>query len=138
MLEKHIYKINIENKTIESPEDSTLKPSECTPLFLQSFKLRKAGACLHSHSMNALLITRIFDSEVQLIDFEMIKGIPGHTNTEWCRVPIIENTEKECDLTDRLRNAIIEYPRSNGVLVRNHGRTYIYILNKFHLTCIIF
>lgn len=51
----------------------------------------------------------------------MIKGIKGHKNSEWCRVPIIENTERECTLTDRIRKAIANYPRSNGVLVRNHG-----------------
>jgi ribulose-5-phosphate 4-epimerase/fuculose-1-phosphate aldolase len=51
----------------------------------------------------------------------MIKGIPGHSNSEWCKVPIIENTEKECELTERLEKALVEYPRSNAVLVRNHG-----------------
>ncbi len=51
----------------------------------------------------------------------MIKGIRGHSNSEFCRVPIIENTERECELTDRLKAAIIEYPRTQGVLVRNHG-----------------
>lgn len=68
----------------------------------------------------------------------MIKGIPGHHNTDWCRVPIIENTEKECDLTERLQNAINAYPRSNAVLVRNHG---VYIWGdtwekaKIHAEC---
>ena len=31
-----------------------------------------------------------------------------------CRVPIIENTEQECVLTDRLKSAIIAYPRAQG------------------------
>lgn len=49
----------------------------------------------------------------------MIKGIIGHKNSEFCIIPIIENTEKESQLTERLRNAIICYPRSQAVLVRN-------------------
>ena len=51
----------------------------------------------------------------------MIKGIKGHSNTEWCTIPIIDNTEYECELTDSLKFAIIAYPRSQAVLVRNHG-----------------
>jgi len=51
----------------------------------------------------------------------MIKGFKDHKNTEWLVVPIIENTECEKDLTASLKNAIITYPRSSAVLVRNHG-----------------
>ena len=36
-------------------------------------------------------------------------------------MPIIENTARECELTDRLRDAIARYPKSNAVLVRRHG-----------------
>ena len=36
----------------------------------------------------------------------MIKGIAGHKNSEWCRIPIVENTENECHLTERLKTAI--------------------------------
>ena len=36
-------------------------------------------------------------------------------------VPIIENTARECELTDRLRQAIKEYPEAHAVLVRRHG-----------------
>jgi hypothetical protein len=70
----------------------------------------------------------LFETEFQAINLEMIKGIKGHKNTEWCRVPIIENTERECLLTERLRKAIIANPRANGVLVRNHG-FYVWVFN---------
>lgn len=76
---------------------------------------------IHSHSISTLLVTRLYDNEFYVRDLELIKGITGYKNTEWCVVPIIENTEYECELVDRLRNSIIEYPRSNAVLVRNHG-----------------
>jgi methylthioribulose 1-phosphate dehydratase/enolase-phosphatase E1 len=36
-------------------------------------------------------------------------------------VPIVENTARECELTDRMRAAIQAYPRANAVLVRRHG-----------------
>jgi hypothetical protein len=51
-----------------------------------------------------------------------VQGIEGHGFYGNCIVPIIENTARECELTDRLRQAIIDYPQANAVLVRRHGR----------------
>lgn len=45
----------------------------------------------------------------------------GHGYYDNCTVPIIENTARECELTDRLRQAIKDYPKSQAVLVRRHG-----------------
>ncbi|EGR27345.1 hypothetical protein IMG5_197300 [Ichthyophthirius multifiliis] len=98
-----------------------LKQSECTPLFNAAYKLRRAGAVLHSHSLNAMLVTKIFGTEFQIQNHEMIKGFPNHKNTDWLIVPIIENTQNECELTSNLSSAIMAYPQSNAVLVRNHG-----------------
>ncbi|KRX05187.1 RmlC-like cupin domain [Pseudocohnilembus persalinus] len=120
--EDEIYKINIEGEVVENPTSSKqLKPSECSPLFNEMYKQRRSGAALHSHSLNACLITRLYDTEVHAIDFEMIKGIKGHKNSEFCVIPLIENTENECQLTERLSSALISYPRTQGILVRNHG-----------------
>ena len=46
-------------------------------------------------------------------------------------VPIIENTARECELTDRLREAIGKYPEANAVLVRRHG-VYVWGDNWIH------
>ena len=119
--EADLFECDNEAKILKAPANPKLKVSECTPLFIQAYQLRDAGAVLHSHSVHAVMITKLFGTEFQCIDLEMIKGITGYKNTEWCRIPIIENTEYETELTDRLRNAIIAYPRSYAVLVRNHG-----------------
>lgn len=50
-----------------------------------------------------------------------MQGIEGHGFYGNCVVPIIENTARECELTDRLRQAIKDYPQANAVLVRRHG-----------------
>lgn len=136
--EEDLFNLDRNGNVKQSPKNEKLKVSECTPLFLQAYRLRNAGAVIHSHSVNALLITNIFSSEFFVKDIEMIKGLVDHKNSEWCRVPIIENTEYECDLTESLRNAIIAYPRSHAVLVRNHG---VYIWGptwekaKIHAEC---
>lgn len=136
--EEELFSVDLAGNITQFPAKTNLKISECTPLFLQAYKLRAAGAVLHSHSVNALLISRLFETEFVCKDLEMIKGLVGHKNSEWCRVPIIENTEFECDLTDSLKNAIIAYPRSHAVIVRNHG---VYIWGptwekaKIHAEC---
>jgi methylthioribulose 1-phosphate dehydratase / enolase-phosphatase E1 len=58
---------------------------------------------------------------------EMIKGIEGHGFYGECVVPIIENTARECELTDRLRDAVARFPKANAVLVRRHG---VYVWGK--------
>lgn len=50
-----------------------------------------------------------------------VQGIEGHGFYGNCIVPIIENTARECELTDRMRQAIQDYPQANAVLVRRHG-----------------
>ncbi|KAJ2908992.1 Methylthioribulose-1-phosphate dehydratase [Coemansia aciculifera] len=57
----------------------------------------------------------------------MIKGIRrGQTGTnlrffDTLRVPIVENTAEEENLTDRMAKAMEEYPETCAVLVRRHG-----------------
>ena len=83
---------------------TSLKPSACTPLFLAAFD-RGAGACIHSHSQWAVLVTLLVEQEkgpdgcFEISNIEQIKAIPrgrgkvgnlGYFDT--LRVPIIENT----------------------------------------------
>jgi methylthioribulose 1-phosphate dehydratase/enolase-phosphatase E1 len=51
----------------------------------------------------------------------MIKGIEGMSYRDQLIVPIIENTARECDLTESLERAIAAYPKTQAVLVRRHG-----------------
>ncbi|EFJ42248.1 hypothetical protein VOLCADRAFT_42159, partial [Volvox carteri f. nagariensis] len=111
------------------PPNRPPKLSECSPLFMAAYELRNAGAVIHSHSMNAVLATMLDPeaSEFVITHVEMIKGIEGHGFYGKCIVPVIENTARECELTDRLRQAIADYPQANAVLVRRHG---VYVWGK--------
>lgn len=109
-----------------------LKPSACTPLFLAAFE-RGAGCCIHSHSQWCVLVTLLVekmygkDACFEISNIEQIKGIPkgpgkgmlGFHDT--LRVPIIENTAFEEDLTGALEEAMEKYPDTYAVLVRRHG-----------------
>lgn len=68
-----LFVLDSDSNVLETPAQKTLKPSECTPLFMNAFTLRDAGACLHSHSQNAVIATMLCDKEFRITNIEMIK-----------------------------------------------------------------
>ncbi|EPY24190.1 methylthioribulose-1-phosphate dehydratase [Strigomonas culicis] len=116
-----------EVRTGSCPVRAGLKISECTPLFFNAYRMRNAGACLHSHSQHVVLVSMLCDKEFRISHIEMIKGIQnaetkkalGYRDT--LVVPIIENTDFEKDLTASMAACMEAYPQTNAVLVRRHG-----------------
>ncbi|KAG5948393.1 Methylthioribulose-1-phosphate dehydratase [Claviceps sorghi] len=116
-----------------------LKPSQCTPLFLAAFTRRNAGCCIHTHSQWAVLVTLLLEQQQACGDaaganvfainnIEQIKGFGrgmGKTGNlgyhDTLRIPVIENTPHEEDLTEYLEAAMEAYPDTYAVLVRRHG-----------------
>ncbi len=113
--------------TIVQEPGRGLKLSQCAPLFLHAYKIRNAGAVLHSHSVNAATATLLFDKSFRIRNMEMQKGVEGHGAFDTLEVPIIENTAYECELADSLGEAIQANPKSHAVLVRRHG---VYVWGK--------
>jgi len=104
------------------------KQSECTPLFYNAFTMRAAGACIHTHSRAAVLASMLIDgAEFRVSHVEMIKGIrnavtgAAHRFDDTLIVPIIENTNFECELTESMAEAMRRYPATHCVMVRRHG-----------------
>ncbi|TEB40195.1 Methylthioribulose-1-phosphate dehydratase [Coprinellus micaceus] len=105
-----------------------LKESACTPLFWNSFDLRDAGSCIHTHSQHAVMATLLWEGDVWKISHqEMIKGVriagtgKALSYLDTLVLPIIENTPDEEDLKDGMEAAMRKYPDAAGVLVRRHG-----------------
>jgi methylthioribulose-1-phosphate dehydratase len=103
------------------------KPSACTPLFMSAYTMRNAGACIHTHSQNAVMCSLLFDKVFEISSIEQIKALPRITEpgnmwySDKLVIPIIENTEHEEDLEASLQSAIREYPNTTAVLVKRHG-----------------
>lgn len=56
------------------PEYKKLKKSQCTPLFMVAYRERNAGACIHTHSPNAVMATLLWPGkEFRITHQEMIK-----------------------------------------------------------------
>jgi methylthioribulose-1-phosphate dehydratase len=121
MSPEQMFTLALDGTIMARPNDPSLRPSECSSLFMAAIRLRQAGAVIHSHSLHAVLATLLFDREFEISDLEMIKGIEGMSCRDRLVVPIIENTARECDLAASLEAAIVAYPLAQAVLVRGHG-----------------
>ena len=121
MTPDQMFTLSIDGSVINGPADASLRPSECTTLFMAAIRLRDAGAVIHSHSIHAVIATLLFDREFDISELEMIKGIEGMNYHDRLVVPIIENTSRERDLAESLEEAIKAYPQTRAVLVRRHG-----------------
>lgn len=127
-----IFVLDYPTKTyVRKPQ--TLKPSQCTPLFLAAFD-RGAGCTIHTHSQWAVLITLLVERDqgkeacFEIEHLEQIKGIGKGRGKQGSLgyydkliIPIIENTAQEEDLTESLEEAMERYPDTYAVLVRRHG-----------------
>lgn len=116
---------------------TAFKPSQCTPLFLSAFTRKNARCCIHTHSPWAVMVTLILeqqgsgaDKEFRINNIEQIKGFArGYPHKEvgnlgyhdTLRIPVIENTAHEEDLTEFMEAAMDKYPDAYAVLVRRHG-----------------
>ncbi|NJK32472.1 MAG: methylthioribulose 1-phosphate dehydratase [Deltaproteobacteria bacterium] len=113
-------------EVLEPARDSSLRISECQPLFFNAFRTRAAGAVLHSHSIWAVLAARLFSPDgrpgvFRSRDLEMQKGLRGIGCFDELRVPIIANTPRESELTESMAAAMAEHPDVDAVLVAGHG-----------------
>eukprot|EP01100_Stratorugosa_tubuloviscum_P011948 TRINITY_DN544_c0_g6_i1.p1 TRINITY_DN544_c0_g6~~TRINITY_DN544_c0_g6_i1.p1 ORF type:complete len:230 (+),score=103.13 TRINITY_DN544_c0_g6_i1:65-754(+) len=125
-----MFVLNINGQILsEPPAHKKFKASQCTPLFFNAYLMRNAGAVIHTHSQNAVMVTMLYEKEFVITHQEMIKGIKRGFGSsapylQYCDtlvVPIIENTNQEADLQENMAKAMREYPESCAVLVRRHG-----------------
>jgi methylthioribulose-1-phosphate dehydratase len=119
--EEDIYVMDERGEVLVAPTRPGLKPSECAPLFYNAFRLRDAGAVIHSHGIFAVLATLLSEDVFECTELEMIKGIEGRGYYDRLVVPIIENTAHERDLAERMADAMQAFPEATAVLVRRHG-----------------
>jgi methylthioribulose-1-phosphate dehydratase len=136
--EEDLFELDPQGELLSRPRDPASKLSACTPLFFNAYRLRDAGAVLHSHGMYAMLVTLLHERELRVTHLEMMKGIRGTGYHDDLVVPIIDNTAHECDLAGAMADAMERYPESHAVLVRRHG-VYVWgrdwVEAKTHAEC---
>ena len=116
-----LFVFDADGKVVEAPAHAELRPSQCAPLFFNAYRMRGAGAVLHSHSLNAMLATLDEQPVFRITHLEMMKGIRATGYHDLLEVPVLENAAHECDLADAMAAAMSAFPASDAVLVRRHG-----------------
>lgn len=119
--EEDLFELDLEGRVLSRPANGELRVSACAPLFMNAFRLRDAGAVLHSHSMHAMLATLVCEDAFRVTHLEMMKGIRGTGYHDELVVPVIDNTAQECDLADGMADAMRAHSDAHAVLVRRHG-----------------
>lgn len=129
IMPEDLFVQTIDEQDLEGPPPKKkLKKSQCTPLFMNAYTMRGAGAVIHTHSKHAVMATLLYPGkEFRITHQEMIKGIKkcrqgiNYRYDEELVVPIVENTPEEKDLKEAMGKAMEDYPDSCAVLVRRHG-----------------
>jgi methylthioribulose-1-phosphate dehydratase len=120
-----LFVVSLETgEVLEPPRDPALRPSECGEIFRAIIAARGAGSVVHSHALSAVLACDIPPDDALIIEgLEMLKGIPGVTNTDRHLMPVISNTPREPELTAEVSRVLADerFVRAQAIGVRDHG-----------------
>jgi len=111
-------------EVLEPPADASLRPSECGEIFRSIIAARGAGSVVHSHALSAVLACDMASDDALTIEkLEMLKGIPGVTNTDRHLLPVISNTPREPELTSEVERVLSDprFDKAQSIGVRDHG-----------------
>jgi len=110
-------------EVLEAASDPSLRPSECSDIFRAVIKARGAGSVVHSHALSAVLACDQAVDAITIERLEMLKGIPGLSNTDRHLVPVVENTPREPELTGDVERVLDDarFANAHAIGVRDHG-----------------
>lgn len=111
-------------EVLEAASDPSLRPSECNDIFRAVIKARGAGSVVHSHALSAVLACDgAVEGAITIERLEMLKGIPGLSNTDRHLVPVVENTPREPELTGDVERVLDDrrFATAHAIGVRDHG-----------------
>ncbi len=116
--------IQVEIATNAAPAGRT--PSAETGLHTLIYRLYpQAGAVLHTHTINATVLSRVEKSAALLLSgYEMQKTLAGqHTHLNSVAIPLFDNDQDIDALAQRIEAFARETPLQYGFLLRGHGLT---------------
>lgn len=114
-----IMTADMQGKSLEAGK----RPSAETLLHTQIYqRFADVGAVLHTHSLNATLISRLHDGELVLEDYELLKAFEGiDTHESSLVVPVFVNDQDIPRLAQRVDAYLDNHPRMHGYLIKGHG-----------------
>jgi methylthioribulose-1-phosphate dehydratase len=80
------------------------------------------GAVLHTHSVNATVLSRISPDGLMLEDYEVLKALPGiDTHQTRLKVPVFANDQDIRQLAAQVDDVMNREPGIAGYLIAGHG-----------------
>ena len=103
--------------------DEGKRPSAETLLHCQLYQsLPETGAVLHTHSINATLLSRLHKDELVLEDYELLKAFNGiDTHESRITLPIFANDQQIPRLAEKVEKYMDSHPPIHGYLIAGHG-----------------
>lgn len=102
------------------------KPSAETALHTLIYRLfPEAGAVLHTHTVNATVLSRVEEGAALLLyGYEMQKSLTGqHTHEDTVAIPVFDNSQDIAALASEIEDYAARFPLRYGFLLRGHGLT---------------
>ena len=99
------------------------KPSAETLLHTQLYRHDpEIGAVLHTHSMNATLVSTVAPSIVELSGLELLKAFAGNSSHQvTLRIPVFNNTQDIAALASDVETWMQQHGTGHAYLIRGHG-----------------
>ncbi len=101
-----------------APKDA--RPSAETLLHTVLYEQPGVGAVLHTHSVNATVLSLSAEAQIEIEGFELLKGFSGNDSHDLVeRVPVFANSQDMAALSNQVRDRI--KPPIHGFLIAGHG-----------------
>ncbi|SDW43699.1 methylthioribulose 1-phosphate dehydratase [Thiocapsa roseopersicina] len=99
------------------------RPSAETELHLMLYRRDPSiGAVLHTHSVNATVLSRLAGDALTLSDYEVLKALPGiETHETRLALPVFANDQDIVRLAVEVERALERMPDLPGYLIAGHG-----------------
>jgi methylthioribulose-1-phosphate dehydratase len=119
LTEQDIMVVDLDGKAV----DTALRPSAETLLHTMLYRrFPDVGAVMHTHSINATLLSRRSGVVLQLEGYELLKAFRGITTHDTClSVPVFDNEQDIPRLAAQVDRYLDAHGDVHGYLIRGHG-----------------
>ncbi|BBL60574.1 methylthioribulose 1-phosphate dehydratase [Methylomonas koyamae] len=123
---RHKGRLQTDDIMLIDPQGRSLdgkKPSAETLLHTSIYRrYPDVQAVLHPHSVNATLTARLFQNEIVLEDYELLKALPGiDTHESRIVVPIFSNDQDIPRLAAEVEHYLDAHGDIHGYIIAGHG-----------------
>lgn len=119
LTEAALMRVDSEGKPLDAPR----RPSAETLLHTSLYRrFDEVGAVLHTHSVNATVLSRLHREQLVFEDYELQKAFTGvETHEGRVTVPIFPNDQNIARLAALIDDWMESHPAVHGYLIAGHG-----------------